>query len=523
MKFQNILFFLFLSNLLNAQVWQWSVVLDVPISSETNAQPQAFLWIPENCKKVKAVIFTQHNMIEEGILENLQFRKTLSELGIATVWVTPVFTLTFDFNKNDPILFENAMKKLADVSGYSELANVPIVPMGHSALASFPWNFAAWNPNRTLAAISIHGDSPLTNLTGSGKPNPDWGNRTIDGVPCLFIMGEYEWWEDRIKPGFNYVKKHPNSPITFLADAGHGHFDYSQILMDYIGFYLKKVVKYRLGKTLKPINPQKGWLIDRWYKDSISTIEPTKYLDFRGDKSTASFCIDREMCYYTEGYYAKARFKKSQIIGYFQDSLPVLPRSTAAIFNLNFKPLADGVSFNLKAFFADTSKVKPAKEFANTPLSIDRICGPVKKLNDTTFQVAFYRLGFNNVRRSHDIWLIAHNEGDAIYKSAVQQCNLKIPVANQKGKAQTIHFPKIPNIKIGQKQYVLNAVSDADLPIFYYVKEGAAEIVNNELHFTKIPPCSKMPMKVTIIAWQYGIQEKVQSATPVEQVFYIEK
>jgi len=57
----------------NAQVWQWSVKVDSVVSGETRDHPRAFLWIPENCKQVRAVIFAQHNMIEEGILEHPAF------------------------------------------------------------------------------------------------------------------------------------------------------------------------------------------------------------------------------------------------------------------------------------------------------------------------------------------------------------------------------------------------------------------------------------------------------------------
>jgi hypothetical protein len=32
-----------------------------------------------------------------------------------------------------------------------------------------------------------------------------------------------------------------------------------------------------------------------------------------------------------------------------------------------------------------------------------------------------------------------------------------------------------------------------------------------------------MPIKVTVVAWQYGIIGKVQSAEPIEQSFWIEK
>lgn len=99
-------------------MWQWSVKVDSVVSSETNDYPQAFLWIPDNYKEVKGVVFTQHNMIEEGKLEHPVFREAMTELGIAEVWVTPGLTVTFDFNKDATEDFNYMMKLLADVSGY---------------------------------------------------------------------------------------------------------------------------------------------------------------------------------------------------------------------------------------------------------------------------------------------------------------------------------------------------------------------------------------------------------------------
>src|SRR5665647_79165 len=74
---------------LQASEWQWSVNIHDVVSSETNEHPRAFLWIPENCKQVRAVIVGQHNMLEEGILEQPGFRKKMAQLGIAEIWVTP--------------------------------------------------------------------------------------------------------------------------------------------------------------------------------------------------------------------------------------------------------------------------------------------------------------------------------------------------------------------------------------------------------------------------------------------------
>lgn len=73
----------------------------------------------------------------------------------------------------------------------------------------------------------------------------------------------------------------------------------------------------------------------------------------------------------------------------------------------------------------------------------------------------------------------------------------------------------------GTEEIRLDAVSDSGLPVRYYVKAGPAEIIGNRLIFTRIPPRSKFPVKVTVVAWQYGIPGAVQTAGPVVREFYI--
>lgn len=506
-----------------AQVWQWSVPIDGLISNETQSSPQAFLWIPENCKQVRGIVLGQHNMVEEGMLENTTFRKTMTEIGFAEIWVTPGFDITFDFRNGADKHLETMMKALAKVSGYDELLNAPFVPMGHSAYASYPWNFGAWSPSRTLAIVSIHGDTPLTKLTGSGKANPDWADKTIEGIPSLFVMGEYEWWEKRIESGFDYVKKHPKTPISFFCDAGHGHFDYHDAMVDYVAMFIKKAAQNRIPRkpntALIPIESNKGWLMDRWRKNSLPTAQAQKYKDYQGDRDVASWCFDKEMVDITEAFYAKARAKKEQYLGFMQNGIILKPVKTHANYPLQFLPLEDGITFRLNAFFADTSKVKKAEKHANTKLSIDRICGPVKKLDDSTFQISFYRMGFNNSKRSNDIWLLAHNEGDNVYKSSVQQLNLRFPLLNKEGESQTITFEAIQPQTQKTKYITLNAHSSATLPVSFYVKHGSALIRGNRLIFTKIPPKAKLPIQICVVAWQYGIGHKVQTAEPVELTF----
>lgn len=526
----------FLTINLHAQntIYQWSVPITSIISNETKEHPNAFLWIPENCKQVRAVILGQHNMTEETIFENPKFRKEMAKLGIAIVWVSPGFDMKFDFNNGADKVFENIMNNLASVSGYAELQFAPIIPIGHSAYATYPWNFAASNPARTLAVVSVHGDAPQTKLTGYGGKNVDWQNRNIDGVPGLMVEGEYEWWEARVEPALDFKQRFPNAAVSFLCDAGHGHFDISDELIDYLNLFIKKAVVYRLpSKTaldqpviLNPVNPKEGWLKERWKKDIKPTAVAAAYNQYKGDKKEAFWYFDKEIAKATEKFYAKVRSKKEQYLGFSQNGtlLPFNPKSHARIIG-KFSPEADGLTFYVKTIFTDTLRSKAIDDHAKTKPIISRINGPVEKINDTTFTVRFYRMGLNNEKRTGDIWLMASHPGDKKYKSTVQQFNMRIPLQNKEGIDQHISFPAIPNIKEGINSIPLTATSDSGMPVYFYVQEGPAEIKNGKLIFTKIPPRSKFPIKVTVVAWQYGrsVEPKIKSATPVVQSFYILK
>ncbi|MFS2779085.1 hypothetical protein AAH073_23300 [Bacteroides ovatus] len=515
-----------------AAPWQWSVEIKELISEETNAHPSAYLWIPENCKQVRAVIIGQHNMTEETIFEHPEFRKNMGKLGIAEIWITPGIDQRWDVTKGTQQIFETMMKNLSEISGYAELEFAPVIPIGHSAMATYPWNFAAWNPERTLAVLSIHGDSPRTHLTGYGRANLDWGTRTIEGIPSLMVMGEDEWWEDRLITSFDYRREYPNAPLSFLADAGHGHFDISDELIDYLSLFLKKAVEYRLPKhsssdipvQLIPVEAKNGWLADRWRKNEKPTAEAASYDKYEGDKHHAFWYFDKEMADATEKYYANERGKTEQYIGFEQKGKLITfnPKSHVRM-SPSFQPEADGVTFHLKAVYTDTLRNEYSKEHSTRPIRMSRICGPVEVVNDTTFAVRFYRMGLDNPKRTGGICLMASVKQDRKYRSAVQQVEIRIPYRNKEGILQRIIFPKLSDVKASVKEISLKGTADSGLPVYYYVKEGPAEIKRDKLVLTKIPPRAKFPVKVTVVAWQYGRsgKPKVQTAEAVEQSFYI--
>ncbi len=534
----SILFILLVYNVLfspiHAAEWQWSVQIKSVVSDETNDHPRAFLWIPSNCMQVKAVIIGQHNMLEEGILENSSFRSKMTELGIAEIWLTPGIDQLWDPKGNAQQIFNAMLDTLAEVSGYTELRHTPVIPIGHSAMATYPWNFAAQNSERTLAVLSIHGDAPSTNLTGFGRPNLDWSKLSIDGIPGLMVEGEYEWWEARVQPGLDYKNSHPKSCVSFLCDAGRGHFDYSEQLVKYLCLFIEKVVKYRLPEFLPvdkpakliPVDPQKGWLASRWIKDTQPEFPAAPFANYKGTRENAFWYFDKEIARETERIYTLQRGKKEQYIGFVQNGklLDFNPKLHARVLGV-FAPEKDGITFHISAAYTDTFRKCLINDHAVTPIAVTRICGPVEKLNDTTFTLSFYRMGLNNSKRTGDIWLIATSNGDKNYKSTVQQLNIKIPYPNDEGKPQSIIFEPLPNIKKPVSSISLKAVSSEGLPVNYYVQEGPAEIKDGRLIISAIPPRAKFPIRITVVAWQYGspVQPKVKTAESVVQSFYIEK
>lgn len=439
-------------------MFQWSVELRRYISNETGKASVAYLWVPDGCKSVKAVMLSQQNMTEEAIYKNARFQAQMKKLGVAMVWVAPAFNNNWDPQSNAQSVFEEMMTNLADQSGHAELAKAPMIPLGHSAQATFPWNFAAWNPDRTLCIISFHGDAPRTNLCGYGAANVEWGrNRNIDGIPGLMIEGEYEWWEARVNPALAFRMMYPESCISFLCDTGRGHFDCSDRTADYIAKFIGKAIEQRLdgGQVssngnnssvikLKKLNPQDGWLAERFHSDMVGTdgadkgkpapasVERPKaapYAEYKGDKHDAFWYFDKEMAELTEQRYAETAGKKVQYVGFeYQGKMVPFDEKRQGGMSITFEPDSkDSITFHLKPIYTDATHSAVSNEHGKGKLYIEVICGPVKKVNDTTFRLYPYEAGWDNARRAFSCWVVAVADADSNYKGAVQPLSIKLP------------------------------------------------------------------------------------------------
>lgn len=536
----------FLHEPAGAAEWQWSI--PVPSEKPDHGPARAFLWIPPQCQQLHGIVLAQHNMEEISILENPIFRNGLAELSFAEIWVAPPFDHLFRFDQGAGDTFNNLVSRLADESGYSELKIVPVVPMGHSAAASWPYYFAAWNPDRTLAVLSISGQWPYFRDRNFA---PDiWGSRTVDFVPCLESMGEYESAATWSREGLHERQTHPLTPLSMLANPGEGHFASSDKKAAYLALYLRKAAQYRLPENLdlstpprlRPIDPTKsGWLAEKWKPDQAPSTPPAPVAAYRGDPKQAFWFFDEEIATATIRHQAEFRGLKPQLLGFVQNGITVPQDASHLQVTLKFIPESDGLTFKLSAAFYDSvppGSPRPAawtglpagSPIGHSPetqsISIDPICGPVAKIAPDTYRIDFQRETLLNANApSHELVFAATHPGDREYKSAVQQAHLYIPARNAQGADQAIDFPEIPDQKLGTKTVELKATSSANARISYSVLHGPAEIDGQTLRLTPPPPRSKFPISITVVAWQFGraTEPKLKTAAPVQRTFRLQK
>jgi len=535
--------------------WQWSVPVK---GGKTNPDARAWLWIPSSCTAVRTVIVAQNNMEELSILENAGFRQKMSELGIAEVWVSPAFDHSFRFTedagdltqrKDAGEVFLRMMQDLANSSGYGELAYSPVIAIGHSAAASWPYYFGTWAPERTVACISVSGQWPYFRHP-QFAPDIWTKDQNIDYIPSLETMGEFEAAATWSAEGLKERKEHPLMPLSMLACPAEGHFAATQKKIDYIAFYIRKAMSYRLPHGdprkgpphLKKIDPlQAGWLMDKWRADQPSTADPAPIKKYKGNPAEAFWFFDEEMIRATEKYESEWRGRKTPLLGYLQEGKIAQQQNTHLQVHLKWLPQPDGISFVLKGCFLDTVPGEsprpamwtglPAGSSVSHPdntsdIRIDRVIGSFQKINDTLFQLAFEKA--TPADHDHTLTFAAVYPGDATYKPIVQQAEMKVPAANREGAEQHIDFPPIPDQKTGIGSLQLQASSDAGLEVHYYVKEGPATVAGDRLLFTQLPPRSQYPVKITVVAWQYGraatpgtVTTPIQTAPRVQRSFFL--
>ena len=497
---------------------------------------RVYLWVPPTCGHVRGLIVAFKNLTEQLWLEDPVIRAAASDECLGIVWVGNGHQsqLSADVDDRAGQAFLQMEQHLAEVSELPEIANAPVIAMGHSAHGQFAWKFAEWAPERTIAAIPI-------------KTVPLPPDLQLRGVPLLYLVGETtEWpqfresnrvgdrdyfWQVVRNSAIQLRQADPAQPIAVAVDPGGGHFDWSPQDAKVVAMFIRKACALRLHpgipdmhsrSQLRTIPFESGWLMDS------GGIEPDRYpaasvSSYWGPKDRAYWIFDGEMAASIAALQGDRKPRRIQMLSFVQDGV-VLPVAVQGFAPLEFEPDADDVSFPLNPVFLDVmprelngAGTKIGNDAA--PIQLTVITGPIEQIGPRSFRYAESR------EAGSDAWIEEEAAGNDVYRRAVQPGKMHFRT-NEGGAEQAIHFPPIPNQRAGTHAIKLHAESTSGLPVRFYVISGPARITGNELEFSEVPRCGAKQMQVIVMAYQEGRpargdQSAVRAATPVTRQFLL--
>ncbi len=302
-------------------------------SEDPNARPNcgAYLWVPPDAAVIRGVMVGIQNGLPLPILQHPAVREVCRKHGLAQILLTPhgteigpVMLKDLVFDITDPertAILDSYLARLAELSGLPELTTAPLVPLAHSAFASFPFDLAMRDPARCLALLPIKAGlpDPYVFYGANGKAKvPDPG-RNLGGVPILFLQSasqETVGWSAYPRGGGGvraYRQDRPdhdgsvyeprNELLGASWDMMSGHFDLLPRNYSFVADWLDAIASARLpetpGQPLRPLSLKDGWLIDPAVPVAGPVPEnfpaPARYADFTGDRSKALWYPTREL------------------------------------------------------------------------------------------------------------------------------------------------------------------------------------------------------------------------------------
>lgn len=259
-----------------------------PDTKGAAAKAEILVWFPNEQKKFRAVMLVPNNTDLKPMAEWGKLREVMTKHEVAIVYERN-YDVLFEFaepgeapNTSRP---QGLMTFLAEELKAPAFTHAPWILTGKSSRGKFPFRHAWLWPERVIATMVYHGETPTWPIINWAKPQ----NETI---LHLNVNGESEWggtWYNHVRPSLlNYRANTAWLPhIAVAKGVGHGDYanghrgggippavpgktDNAQV-WDYISLFFDKALTLRLPKdkyptdgplTLNKVDESKGWVLD---------------------------------------------------------------------------------------------------------------------------------------------------------------------------------------------------------------------------------------------------------------------
>jgi hypothetical protein len=282
-----------------AELPHWPIGLELPDdltggrSSTGRSSADVLVWLPPDSRHIRAMFLIPNNSDSKIFGEHAALREVAAKREMAIVYLRSFVSgieyqghVPLETPPKDPDRIFKVLALVADATGIPEFRHAPWVTFGKSSRGEFPFHMGWLFPERTIASVSYHGETPTW-------PIPAWARLKGETVLEVNANGEIEWggtWFNHVRPSLlNYRARTAWLPHLVVA-RGVGHGDYADShgsggwgkpvapgmtsclrVWDYLALFIGKAIDLRVPKgkypadgpvELKEVDEVAGYLID---------------------------------------------------------------------------------------------------------------------------------------------------------------------------------------------------------------------------------------------------------------------
>ena len=270
--------------------WQLPPPLGLEERRPNHDNADIMVWVPEGAERIRAILVVPNNTDSKDWSEHPAVREVLAKHETAILYMRRYNTgiEAMDYREPDRERMPALFKDTAERMGIPEFEHAPWITFGKSSRGKFPFRMAWIWPERTIATIVYHGETP-------SWPLPEWAEPAKEhSILHVNANGETEWagtWFLHVRPALlNY---HANTRwqghIMVAKDVGHGDYGNRdgrapphklprERTWDYLADFVESALTLRLPKegyptegplTLVDLPDDQGVAVDKYAVETL--------------------------------------------------------------------------------------------------------------------------------------------------------------------------------------------------------------------------------------------------------------
>ena len=279
--------------------WPYGVQVPatVPEALRKGKGTPLLVWVPPKAERIRAVLFIIINSDSKHFGEHPKLREVAVKHELAIIYMR--YRVHYELKEGGKLdITQHLLDAIAAETGIEEFRHAPWITFGKSASGKYPFHMAWLYPERTIATINFHAETPTW-------PVADWAKLKDETILHVNVNGESEWgetWSRHVRPSLLNYQQHTGwLPHMVVAhEVGHGNYrdqhgqpgwrkpvtDGSASLdqvWDYLALFIDKALQARLPEgeyptaeplKLKQIDPASGYVISPGAIESLLQVDP---------------------------------------------------------------------------------------------------------------------------------------------------------------------------------------------------------------------------------------------------------